>query len=369
MMGYVEQFDTLSPRDTAREAVEFSAGLRLPRETPPDVMANWVDQVLRMLELIPLQNTLVGSPETGGMSFEQKKRLSIAVELVANPAILFLDEPTSGLDSRAAQVVIRCIRRVAESGRSIVCTIHQPSVSIFTAFDSLLLLRRGGRTVFNGELGENCEHLIDYFQGAPGVAPIHLHQNPATWMLEVIGAGTGSADVLTTDFHEFYKQSVLCGVNSAKVDLLCSDTSDLVEDAEGDESAPCRVMPVFHCKVAPTQYCTSQFNATYFDQCKYVMRRAVLSYWRSPSYNFIRMITSIIIALIFASTFADQNYDTDVDVMSRCAVMFITILFCGVVVMMSVQPVMFGERPSFYREQFSDLYDVRVYAAATGLVE
>ena len=93
MMGYVEQFDTLSPRDTVREAVEFAAGLRLPRDTSPDVMAAWVSQVISMLELEPLQNTLVGSVDSGGMSFEQKKRLSIAVELVANPAILFLDEP------------------------------------------------------------------------------------------------------------------------------------------------------------------------------------------------------------------------------------------------------------------------------------
>jgi ABC-type multidrug transport system ATPase subunit len=74
-----------------------------------------------MLELTPLENTIVGEEATGGMSFEQKKRLSIAVELAANPSILFLDEPTTGLDSRSAQVVIRCIRRVASSGRSIVC--------------------------------------------------------------------------------------------------------------------------------------------------------------------------------------------------------------------------------------------------------
>lgn len=95
MMGYVEQFDSLSPRDTAREAIEFSAGLRLPRDTPPAMVAAWVDSVLDMLELTSLQNTLVGDQNSGGMSFEQKKRLSIAVELVANPAILFLDEPVS----------------------------------------------------------------------------------------------------------------------------------------------------------------------------------------------------------------------------------------------------------------------------------
>ena len=238
-------------------------------------------------------------------------------------------------------------------------------MSIFTAFDSLLLLRRGGQTVFNGELGDNCDRLIEYFSRAPGVTPIHVHQNPATWMLEVIGAGTGPRGVTNTDFHEYYKRSALCAANSAKVDVLCSDGSGEVDGAA--ETA--HFVPVFQCKHAPKFLTTSPYNATYVDQFKYVMRRAILSYWRSPSYNFIRMLTNVIIALIFASTYADQQYDTDVDTMSRCSVIYITVLFCGVVVMMSVQPVMFGERPAFYREKFSDLYDVKVYAAATGLVE
>lgn len=96
-MGYVEQFDTLAPRDTAREAVEFSAALRLPRGTSTDARAAWVDSVLTMLELHPIADLAVGNSVEGGMSFEQKKRLSIAVELAANPSILFLDEPTCTL--------------------------------------------------------------------------------------------------------------------------------------------------------------------------------------------------------------------------------------------------------------------------------
>ena len=95
-MGYVEQFDSLSPMETARDAIEFSAALRLPRGTTPFERETWVDTVLIMLELTPLENTLIGTETTGGMSFEQKKRVSIGVELAANPAILFLDEPTTG---------------------------------------------------------------------------------------------------------------------------------------------------------------------------------------------------------------------------------------------------------------------------------
>lgn len=103
------------------------------------------------------------------MSFEQRKRISIGIELAANPSILFLDEPTTGLDSRAAQIIIRNIRSIAASGRTIVCTIHQPSTPIFFSFDRLLLLQRGGKIVYFGDLGENCNKLIDYLEEVPNV--------------------------------------------------------------------------------------------------------------------------------------------------------------------------------------------------------
>lgn len=98
--GYVEQFDTQSPQLTIRETIEFSAQLRLDEKTTPqETIPKFVDQILYMLELTNLQDLQVGSDEEGGLSFEQRKRLSIAVEVAANPSILFLDEPTSGLVS------------------------------------------------------------------------------------------------------------------------------------------------------------------------------------------------------------------------------------------------------------------------------
>ncbi|CAM9211888.1 unnamed protein product [Ectocarpus fasciculatus] len=367
-MGYVEQFDTLCPQDTAREAIEFSAALRLPRETTVEARREWVTAVLTMLELTPLENTMVGSETEGGMSFEQKKRLSIGVELAANPAILFLDgnnyvvvvsklvptdplcfvEPTTGLDSRSAQVVIRCIRRVAASGRSIVCTIHQPSISIFEEFDSLLLLRRGGETVFNGSLGENCDELIQHFCAAPGVTPPDAHINPATWMLDVVGSGA------ITDFHAYYKQSV-----------------DVLSDCSGSDHDIIVDHRPFLCGSTDAVDKVQQhtYNAPYKLQFQQLMYRIHLSYWRSPSYNFIRMMISAIVALLFSSTYASQKYDDDVDTISRCAVIYITLLFCGVIGMMSVQPVIFAERPAFYREQHAEMYDVRIYTIANALVE
>ena len=97
----------------------------------------FVEEVMTLVELDNLRDALVGLPNVSGLSIEQRKRLTIAVELVANPSIIFLDEPTSGLDARAAAIVMRAIRNTVDTGRTVVCTIHQPSIDIFESFDEV----------------------------------------------------------------------------------------------------------------------------------------------------------------------------------------------------------------------------------------
>lgn len=92
---------------------------------------------MKLVELDSLKKALVGLPGSSGLSTEQRKRLTIAVELVANPSIIFMDEPTSGLDARAAAIVMRTVRNTVDTGRTVVCTIHQPSIDIFEAFDEV----------------------------------------------------------------------------------------------------------------------------------------------------------------------------------------------------------------------------------------
>ena len=92
---------------------------------------------MEMIELDGLKDSLVGILGVNGLSIEQRKRLTIAVELVTNPSIIFMDEPTSGLDARAAAIVMRAVRNIVDTGRTVVCTIHQPSIDIFEAFDEV----------------------------------------------------------------------------------------------------------------------------------------------------------------------------------------------------------------------------------------
>ena len=97
----------------------------------------FVEEIMELVELNPIRDALVGLPGLSGLSTEQRKRLTIAVELVANPSIIFMDEPTSGLDARAAAIVMRTVRNTVDTGRTVVCTIHQPSIDIFEAFDEV----------------------------------------------------------------------------------------------------------------------------------------------------------------------------------------------------------------------------------------
>lgn len=124
----------------------------------------FVEEVMDLVELESLKDAIVGLPGVTGLSIEQRKRLTIAVELVANPSIIFMDEPTSGLDARAAAIVMRTVRNTVDTGRTVVCTIHQPSIDIFEAFDELLLLKRGGQVIYSGPLGRNSHKVIEYYE-------------------------------------------------------------------------------------------------------------------------------------------------------------------------------------------------------------
>lgn len=121
--GYVEQFDVQSAELTVRETIRFSAQLRLDKDSPvydsPFGLENHIDFIIKTLELTREADTLVGSEEEGGLTFEQKKRLSIAVELAASPSVVFLDEPTSGLDARAALLVMTALRKMCDTGRTV----------------------------------------------------------------------------------------------------------------------------------------------------------------------------------------------------------------------------------------------------------
>ncbi|KAK9195038.1 hypothetical protein WN943_003155 [Citrus x changshan-huyou] len=216
--GYCEQTDIHSPQITVEESVIFSAWLRLAPEINSKTKAEFVNEVLETIELDGIKDSLVGIPGVNGLSTEQRKRLTIAVKLVANPSIIFMDEPTTGLDARAAAIVMRAVKNVVDTGRTIVCTIHQPSIDIFEAFDELILLKIGGRIIYCGPLGKHSSQVIEYFEGISGVPKIRKNYNPATWILEV--TSTSAEAELGVDFSQIYRESALYENNKELVKQL-----------------------------------------------------------------------------------------------------------------------------------------------------
>ncbi|GMF32376.1 unnamed protein product [Phytophthora fragariaefolia] len=188
--------------DLAIRPLTFSSFLR---QDASILNAKKYDSVNECIEMLGMED--IADMIIRGSSVEQMKRLTIGVELAAQPSVIFLDEPTSGLDARSAKIIMDGVRKVADSGRTIICTIHQPSAEVFYLFDRLLLLQRGGQTAFYGDLGPNCRNLIDYFENIPGVAPLPVGYNPATWMLECIGAGVGHGTNDSMDFVSYFKNS------------------------------------------------------------------------------------------------------------------------------------------------------------------
>ena len=99
-----------------------------------------------------------------------------------------MDEPTSGLDSQSSWAIVQLLKKLANAGQSILCTIHQPSATLFEQFDRLLLLKKGGQTVYFGDIGDNSSMVLDYFQRNGG-RECDGSENPAEYVLECIGAG------------------------------------------------------------------------------------------------------------------------------------------------------------------------------------
>uniref|UniRef100_A0A7S3CZZ8 ABC transporter domain-containing protein n=1 Tax=Palpitomonas bilix TaxID=652834 RepID=A0A7S3CZZ8_9EUKA len=157
--AYVRQDDVLLPTLTVRETILFSANLKLPRTMSKAEKEKAVDHVIDELGLQKCAHTRIGNTEKRGISGGERKRTSIAVELITDPSLIFLDEPTSGLDSYTAESVMRLLVRLAKAGRTVVCTIHQPSAEIFMMMGKLLLLSRGHTVYFGSPM-----HALSHFK-------------------------------------------------------------------------------------------------------------------------------------------------------------------------------------------------------------
>ncbi|KAG2033847.1 ABC-2 type transporter-domain-containing protein, partial [Suillus americanus] len=273
--GFCQQLDTHLPEATVREALLFSATLRQPQSVPLAEKEAYVDKCIQMCGLEEYADAIVGS-----LGVEHRKRTTIAVELSAKPQLLlFLDEPTSGLDSQSAWAIVQFLRELADHGQAILCTIHQPSAELFQVFDKLLLLCKGGQTVYFGDIGENSSTALNYFErnGAPRCGS---DANPAEYILDVIGAG--AATISTTDWHDVWKRS--------------SEAMHLQVQIEEMHEHGC---------TRPQQLSVrySTFATSWLYQFVALTRRNFQAYWRNPTYIHAKFVLNIAGGLLVGFTF------------------------------------------------------------------
>ncbi|EPS96974.1 hypothetical protein FOMPIDRAFT_1025183 [Fomitopsis schrenkii] len=272
--GYCQQTDTHVKSATVREALLFSAKLRQPASVPLAEKEAYVEECIKMCGLEAYADAIVGT-----LGCEQLKRTTVGVELVAKPSLIFLDEPTSGLDSQSAWAIVSFLRKLADSGQSIVCTIHQPSAELFEVFDKLLLLKKGGQTVYFGDLGPAANTVIKYFE-TNGARVCDRLENPAEYILDVVGAGATAMS--KADWHLIWKQS--------------PESHDLQEDL--DLFRMSNVDRATGSDYEPPKYATPW---TY--QLRTLLQRDSRTLWRDPTYLIAKMAVNVFCALVIGFTY------------------------------------------------------------------
>jgi len=328
--GYVEQFNSHMENLKVREALEFAAELRMDAKTPNAIRQKAIDETLAMLELDHLGDELIGTPSKG-ISLEAMKKLTIAVELIGNPGLLFLDEPTTGLDSAAAINVMNIVRKLADRGQSVICTIHQPPAAAYKKFSHMLLLQVGGTVAYYGETKDLNEFYVE-----AGCGEMKPGKNPADWAIEAI------ARYDSADFWSKHRKRA----------ELIEDLSNTVcpDDFEG---------PSY-----PSAYATSTWK-----QFTTVLKRSHRFFWRDHHNIYARFFSALAMGIFIGIGLKDiWNMHPDFKTVTFLSVFYCTVVYCSESAAEEV-PIIVNERATFYREIDSKFFSAFPYYLARWMAQ
>lgn len=330
--AYVTQHDNLLiPHLTVRETLFFQARLRLP-EQEHAAIPTYISHLLRQTGLTDCADTPIGSNTVKGISGGEKRRVSIAIQLLSRPKILFLDEPTSGLDTATSASIVLLLKDLANCGTTIVSTIHQPSNEIFAQFDSLTLLARGGLVVYNGLTNE----VPTYFSELGHTCPNKV--NLADFVLDLVSLQLGE----TRDTFQ------------ARVDFLIQNW----------EQTRCKDL-VMGSAVDLKRYMGTSVRAT--TAFAAVFGRQLKVSYRATDVMIARTSQAIFLAAVYALFYAPlRNSQAGISNRLGLTQNVINLYFCGLVNNIGQYP---GERDMFHQEYKDGTYGVWVFSGAYLLVE
>lgn len=324
--------DALLPSLTVRETLRFSARLRLPSFMSTEQKNERAEDVLLKLGLKDCADNLIGSDMIKGISGGEKRRVSIAVQILTDPRVLLLDEPTSGLDAFTASSIMEVLQGLAQEGRTLILTIHQSRSDLFKQFGSVLLLARGGSPVYAGKADE----MLPYFNALGHPCPTTT--NPADFALDLI-----TIDLQRPDREEETR---------AKVQRLISSwsTGEFMATFEPSEiSTPAELGAL------------ARKPSTFFSAYPILVQRAFINFRRQPPLLIARIMQVMGLAIILTLFFAPLKHDYYA-VQTRLGFIqeFCAFYFVGMLQNVAVYP---DDRDVFYRENDDGTYGVEAFLA------
>ncbi|GFF50054.1 uncharacterized ABC transporter ATP-binding protein/permease YOL075C [Aspergillus udagawae] len=322
--------DALMPSLTVRESLRFAAGLRLPQWMSREEKNQRAEEILLKMGLKECADNLIGSELIKGISGGEKRRVTIAIQILTDPKILLLDEPSSGLDAFTATSIIEVLKALAAEGRTLIMTIHQSRSDLFQHFSSVLLLARGGYPVYAGE----GEKMLPYFRSLGYECP--KTTNPADFVL----------DLITVDLQQEDREAL----TRERVQKLITSWDGQRQD-EGRR--PSQIATP--AELGSLKRRMLPFRITY----PLVLHRAAINFWRQPPLVMARSMQVVGIAIIMALFFAPLKNDYAA-VQSRMGFIqeFAALYFVGMLQNIAIYP---NERDVFYREEADHCYSAETF--------
>lgn len=330
--------DALMPSLTVRESLRFAAGLRLPTWMSSDEKNRRAEEILYKMGLKECADNLIGSELIKGISGGEKRRVTIAIQILTDPRVLLLDEPTSGLDAFTAMSILEVLQGLAAEGRTLIMTIHQSRSDLFTHFSQVLLLARGGYPVYAG----HGQHMLPHFAVLGHECP--QSTNPADFVLDLI-----TVDLQQEDREAATRERVQHLINnwSGSTPVLGRTSSRIATPAE---------LGSLRRKMLP-------FMITF----PIVLRRSFINFWRQPPLVMARSMQVLGIGIIMALFFAPLKNDYAA-VQSRMGFVqeFAALYFVGMLQNIAIYP---NERDVFYREEADSCYSAETFMLSYTAIE